>query len=83
MKKYNFAGKKLFIRGGYMKTALSNYFHNIKESGRDIKIIMYSTLLIMVVLCLEIISKPCGFYNNIPKEMRITLISGACILVFI
>ena len=66
-----------------MKTALSNYFHNIKESGRDIKIIMYSTLLIMVVLCLDIINKPSAFYNNIPKEMRITLIIGACILLFI
>ena len=59
---------------------ISKYFKQINDTGRSVKIFTYSTLLIMLILCLDITNKPSELFSNQP--VKVCLI-GSVVLLFI
>lgn len=63
--------------------SISKYFVQIKESGRLVKALSYSTILTMIIMCLDLTNKPSELIENIPRQMCITLIIGVSILILL
>lgn len=63
--------------------SISKYFVQIKESGRLMKALSYSTILTMIIMCLDLTNKPSELIEDIPRQMCITLIIGVGILILL
>lgn len=61
----------------------SKYFMQIHDTGRDIKIFTYSTLLLILIFCLDILNKPSELIISIPLHMRYILLIGSVFLLSI
>lgn len=61
----------------------SKYFMQIRDTGRDIIIFTYSTLLLILIFCLDILNKPSELIISIPLHMRCILLIGSAVLLSI
>lgn len=61
----------------------SKYFMQLHNTGRDIKIFTYSTLLLILIFCLDILNKPSELITSIPLQMVLTLLIGSVVLLII
>lgn len=63
--------------------SVSKYFMQIHSTGRDIKIFTYSTLLLILIFCLDILNKPSELITSMPLPMICTVSLGLVALLII
>lgn len=66
--------------GIYIKN-ISKYFKQLNDTGRNIKIFTYATLLWIMIFCLDIMDKPSAFFTSISLKIRYILGIGAIVLL--